>query len=57
MSLARPRDRSLATPTTPAPLSSTAANWLNGWAKDGERGKFLSLSARPVEEPAAFTER
>jgi hypothetical protein len=25
--------------------------WLNGWVKDGEKGKFLSLSARPAEEP------
>jgi len=24
--------------------------WLNGWIKDGEKGKFLSLSARLAEE-------
>ena len=24
--------------------------WLNGWIKEGEKGKWLSLSARPVEE-------
>jgi hypothetical protein len=23
--------------------------WLNGWIKDGQNGKFLSLSARPAE--------
>src|SRR5262245_7252746 len=25
--------------------------WLNGWIRDGEKGKFLSLSARAAEEP------
>ncbi|RPJ39486.1 MAG: hypothetical protein EHM35_02250 [Planctomycetaceae bacterium] len=24
--------------------------WLNGWIKEGEYGKFLSLSVRPKEE-------
>ena len=39
-------------PTTPArSLSRAESNWLTGWGKDGEEGKFLSLSAMPVEEP------
>jgi hypothetical protein len=24
--------------------------WLNVWVKDGEKGKFLSLSARPADD-------
>ena len=24
--------------------------WLNGWAKDSERGKFMSLSVKPKEQ-------